>query len=89
MARRYINDPSRIHPAVKIGTKAQAIGFLLKMLATKAPDLDAWERDRGYPLLSNPVLAPDSAEWRATAERQQLNLLSDVQSKTPSLVLTA
>ncbi len=78
MARRYINDPSRIYPAVKIGTKAQAIGFLLKMLATKAPDLDAWEHDRGYPLLSNPVLSQDSAEWRATAERQQLNLLPDV-----------
>ncbi len=43
---------------------------------------------RGYPLLSNPVLSQDSAEWRATAERQQLNLLPDVQSKTPSLVLT-
>ncbi len=89
MARSYINDPSRIYPAVKIGTKAQAIGFLLKMLATKAPDLDAWERDRGYPLLSNPVLSQYSVEWRATAERQQLNLLPDVQSKTPSLVLTA
>ena len=89
MARRYINDPSRIYPVVKIGTKAQAFGFLLKMLATKAPDLDAWDRDRGYPLLNDPVLAQASAEWRATAERQQLNLLPDVQSKTPSLVLTA
>ena len=89
MARRYINDPSRIYPVVKIGTKAQAFGFLLKMLAIKAPDLDAWERDRGYPLLNDPVLAQASAEWRATAERQQLNLLPDVQSKTPSLVLTA
>jgi hypothetical protein len=86
MARRYIDDPSLIYPGVKIGTKAQAIGFLLKMLATKAPDLDAWEREHGYPILNDPVLSQDSSEWRATAERQQLNLLPDVQSKTPSLV---
>ena len=88
MARRYINDPSRIYPVVKVGTKAQSIGFLLKMLATKAPDLDAWEQDRGYPLLNDALLAPDSADWRASAERQQLNLLPDARSKTPSLVLT-
>ncbi len=89
MARRYINDPSRIYPAVKIGTKAQAIGFLLKMLATKAPDLDAWEQDRGYPLLNNPVLAQDSAEWRLTAERRQLNLPPAASSAAPNLELTA
>ena len=89
MARRYINDLSRIFPVVKIGTKVQAIGFLLKMLTTKAPDLDAWEQDRGYPLLNNPVLAPDSAEWRVTAERQQLNLLPAVSSAAPNLEMIA
>ena len=89
MARRYIDDPSLIYPGVKIGTKAQAIGFLLKMLVTKAPDLDAWERERGYPLLTDPVLAPDSAEWRETAERQQLNLLPAASSAAPNLELIA
>ncbi len=89
MVRRYINDPSRIYSGIKIGTKAQAIGFLLKMLATKAPDLDAWERDRGYPLLNDPVLAPDSAEWRGTAERQRINLLPDASSAAPNLELIA
>jgi len=89
IARRYVNEPSHVHPAVTIGTKAQAFGFLLRMLATKAPDLDAWERDRGYPLLNNPVLALDSAEWRATAERQQLNLLPAVPSAAPDLELIA
>jgi len=69
--------------------KRQAIGFLLKMLTTKAPDLDAWERDRGYPLLNNPVLAPDSAEWRVTAERRQLNLLPAAASAAPNLELIA
>ncbi len=59
------------------------------MLTTKAPDLDAWERDRGYPLLNNPVLAPDSAEWRVTAERRQLNLLPAAASAAPNLELIA
>ena len=89
IARRYINDPSLIHPALKVGSKVEAIGFLLKMLATKAPDLDAWERDRGYPLLRNPVLAQDSAEWRAPAERQQLNILTSAPSTAPVLELIA
>ena len=89
IARRYVNDPSLIHQSLHVGSKVQAIGFLLKMLATNAPDLDAWERDRGYPLLRNPVLSQDSAEWRATAERQQLNLLPDAQSAAPLLELTA
>ena len=77
IARRYIQNPSLIHPALKVGSKLRAIGFLLRMLDTRPADLDAWERDRGYPLLTNPVLSQDSAEWRATAERQQLNLLPD------------
>ena len=86
-SRRYFNDPSLIYPVVKIGTKAQAIGFLLRMLATKAPDLDAWEHDRGYPLLNNPALAQDSAEWRGTAERQQLSLLPAASCAAPDLEL--
>ena len=80
IARRYTQNPSLIHPAVKIGTKLEAIRFLFRMLRTRSPDLDGWERERGYPLLSNPVLSQDSAEWRASAERQQLNLLSGTQS---------
>lgn len=83
IARRYIQNPSLIHPALKVGSKLEAIGFLVKMLATKPANPDAWERDRGYPLLDNPIPSNDSAEWRATAERQQLNLLSGPQSVAP------
>ena len=83
IARRYIQNPALIHPTLRIGSKLEAIGFLGKMLATRAPDLGAWERDRGYPLLDNPVPSYDSAEWRATAERQQLNLLAGPQSVAP------
>ena len=80
IARRYIDNPSLIHPVLKIGSKAGAIRFLMRMLVTKAPDLEAWERERGYPLLDNPVQSQYSAEWRATAERQQLSLLPDAGS---------
>ena len=89
IARRYIDEPSLIHPALKIGSKGEAIGFLLRMPATKAPDLEAWERARGYPLLGNPVLPHDSVEWRTSAERQQLNLLPAARSGAPSLEMIA
>ena len=83
--RRYVQNPSLIHPAIETVTKLQAIGFLFKMMATRAPDLDAWERGQGYPLLRNPALAHNSPEWRATAGRQQLNLLPDAPSPVPAL----
>ena len=89
IARRYVANPSLIMPGLEIGSKARAIGFLAKMLATKAPDLEAWERDRGYPMLSHPVLSHDNAEWRASAERQQLHLLPDGPSAAPHLALIA
>lgn len=76
IARRYVKDTSLIHPALKLGSKLGAVAFLMKMMATPSAKLDAWERDRGYPLLSKPVLAQDSTEWRASAERQELNLLT-------------
>ena len=80
IARRYIRNPSLVHPSLRIGSKLEAIGFLVKMMATPAPDLDAWERDRGYPLLRNPLLSQDNPEWRATAHRQQINLLPTARS---------
>jgi len=43
--------------------------------------------DRGYPLLNNPILAQDSAEWRVTAERQQLNILPAASSAAQTLEL--
>ena len=89
IARRYIQNPALIHPALKIGSKLEAIAFLLKMLATRPADLDAWERDRGYPLIRDAVLAQDSPEWRATAERQQLNLLPGTQSVAPAQEIVA
>jgi len=84
IARRYIRNPSLVHPSLQIGSKLEAIGFLFKMVATPAPDLAMWERDRGYPLLRSPVFSQDNPEWRASAELQQLNLVPTMQSPTPA-----
>ncbi len=48
---------------------------MVKMMLTRAPDLDRWERERGHPMLGAPVLAQDSNEWRQAAEQKQLLLL--------------
>jgi uncharacterized protein YbjT (DUF2867 family) len=75
IARRYLNDPSLIHPSLKKGGKAEALAFMLRMLLRRVPDYDLWERERQHPLLNEPVLAQDSEPWRASAEKQELNLL--------------
>ena len=75
IARRYIRQPELIHPSLRIGSKLETLAFMVKMMLTHAPDLHQWERERGHPLLTNPVLAQDSAEWRGTAENKLLNLL--------------
>lgn len=75
IARRYIRQPEQIHRSLKIGSKLGALAFMVGTVLTRVPDLHQWERERGHPLLTEPVLAQDSTEWRATAERNELNLL--------------
>ncbi len=53
---------------------------MVKMMLTRAPDLDRWERERGHPMLEKPVLAHDSDEWRGAAEKGRL-LLSPSHSR--------
>ncbi len=79
IAGRYIDNPKLIHPSLAVGSKLGAIGFMARVAAASVPDIDRWERERGHPVLRNPLLAQDSEEWRATAEKQRLNLLSGVQ----------
>ena len=66
-ARRYISDPSLIFPELQIGTRLESLAGLGKTLLTRPRDLDAWERQRGYPLLRNPQLAHQSDTWVETA----------------------
>ena len=75
IARRYIAQPDLIAPGLRAGTKLGALAFMVKMMLTRAPDFDRWERQRGHPMLRQPVLAHDSPDWREAAEQQQLLLL--------------
>ncbi len=75
-ARRYFEHPELVIPGFKIGGALGALGQMLKTMLIKAPNLDRWESMRGRPRLTEPQLAHDSAEWLATAEKQDLNLLS-------------
>jgi len=74
-ARRYIENPELVFPGFKVRNKLEAAWLMLRTILTKAPDLDKWESERGYPLLSEPVLAHDSEEWMVTAKLQGLALL--------------
>ena len=76
IARRYIAQPDLIVPGLRAGTKLGAYAFMIKMMLTRAPDLDRWERERGHPMLKAPVFAHDSEEWRGAAEKGSL-LLQD------------
>ena len=73
--RRYINNPEFVFPGFKIGNKFGALWLMTKTMLTKVPDFDKWESERGYPLLSEPILAHDSEEWMVTAKQQGLALL--------------
>ena len=74
-ARRYLADPTAIDPRLSVGTKLGAVLTMLRAMVARVPDYDRWERDRGVPVLRDPVLAHESPTWRAAAERKQLDLL--------------
>ena len=90
IARRYLDNPSSIHPRFSKGGKLAAFAFMFRMLLSRVPNFDQWEREKGFPVLNEPVLAHESEEWRATAERQELNLLSaPVEPHDPTIIRTA
>ena len=74
-ARRYIAQSDLIVRGLRAGTKLEALAFMAKMMLTRVPDLDRWERERGHPILREPVLAHDSRDWREAAEQKKLLLL--------------
>ena len=75
IARRYIDNPSLIAPGMKAGGKLGAMAFLARMMLSRPPSFERWERDRGHPILKDQILASDNPEWRAAAENQELYLL--------------
>lgn len=72
--RRYVEDPSRIMPGLRRGTLLGALGLGLRAAFTTAPDLDAWEQTRDYPLIDDGRLAHDAADWRAAVDGGRLVL---------------
>lgn len=83
-ARRYFANPELVYPGLRAGSKLSAIWFLIRMMATRPRDLDAWERDRGYPLIDNAELAHENSIWRAHAE----NFETEIASQNPARAVT-
>ena len=85
IARRYLAEPDLIAPGLKAGSKLGALVFLARMLMTRVPDLDEWEREQGLPILRDPVPAIKSPEWSASAARGSILLNADpaVREKRP------
>jgi NAD(P)H dehydrogenase (quinone) len=74
-ARRYIANPELILPGFKIGSKASAFAMLFRLIMARPFDLEKWEQDRGYPLLSSPTLAHQCDRWTAASDRSEINIL--------------
>ena len=77
IARRYIKQPDLIAPGLRAGTKLGAFLFLARMMFTRVPDFDRWEREHLLPSLNRPLLAHENPAWRAHAETQRLYLLDE------------
>lgn len=74
-ARRYLQNPTLIHPKLAHVSKLGAIALLVRALFSQVPDWEEWEREHNHPLLKQPQLAGHNLDWVASAQQQQLNLL--------------
>jgi len=82
IARRYATLPEARRT---MANKVRALNPMMKMIATRVPDLNQWEQNRDHPLITNGMLAHDNPDWLATAERQQANLLFPISKRTKGL----
>jgi uncharacterized protein YbjT (DUF2867 family) len=85
IARRYFKQPDLIIPGLKAGTKLGAFLSLFRMLLTRAPDFDRWDREHLLPSIDKPLPAHDNPAWRALAQTQRLYLLDESSSAGESL----
>ncbi|MCG8325641.1 MAG: NmrA family NAD(P)-binding protein [Thiotrichales bacterium] len=74
-ASRYLDNPQAVWHGFKNDSRLQALFMMIKILMTRAPDLDAFEAARGVPRLRNAMLAHENDEWVSSAEKQDLNLI--------------
>ncbi|TPV94577.1 MAG: hypothetical protein B7733_14525 [Myxococcales bacterium FL481] len=77
IVRRYVNDPARVMPGLRVGSMAGALRLGFRAWLTRVPDLDAWERGRDYPVITGGELAHESVAWRKAAEQTRLHLMPD------------
>ena len=66
IARRYIADSSVAKPSVV--NKLRALKNLVKVMLTRVPDLETYQRVQGHPTLKNPEFSYQNQEWRAEHE---------------------
>lgn len=89
IARRYVADPSKITPGLEIGTLWSAIALATRVMLTPVPNLDAWERSQGYPLIEGGMIAHENPDWLRAANAQQLLLQPDPGTQPSGLELVA
>jgi NAD(P)H dehydrogenase (quinone) len=64
IARRYLTEHPELKPS--FAGKLKAIGGFLKILITRAPDVEAIEAEKDFVMLKNPKFCLDDAEWNET-----------------------
>jgi len=83
IAARYLDDPTRVAPDMRRGSRLAAARLALRIATTPSIDLDDWERTRDYPLISNGLRADQNREWQSTAQRGELSLLPKPPDRQP------
>ncbi len=78
IARRYFRGPEAIMPGLSAGGFLGAMALSMKILFTRAIDLDSWEAARDYPLIDAGLLAHESTEWQQAASSSRLVLQPDL-----------
>ena len=75
--RRHVAAHPELTPS--FAGKLKAIGDFLKILVTRAPNINAIEAKKDFVVLKAPVLCQDDADWRRTHRpKPQLNATSKV-----------
>jgi len=74
IVRRYIADRPNLKPSST--GKLKSIGSFLKILVTRAPDMNAVAADRDFVMVKDSTFCQDDAEWRETHEPKNLKLVA-------------
>ena len=72
IVRRYVAERSDLTPS--LSGKLKAIGAFLKILVTRAPDVEAIEAKNELVVLEAPTFSQDDPDWRDSHQQQQINL---------------